>query len=102
VRRYGKPDSTQAEIVAAAKALGASVAVTTAVGRGFPDLIVGYRGQTLLVEVKSPTGALRPSQMAFRETWRGGPFVVIESANGLLAALASLTGRGIIHTRRPG
>lgn len=41
-----------------------------------PDLLVGYRGVNLLVEVKDGSRVpserrLRPSQVAFRDQWRG-------------------------------
>ena len=72
MRRAAKVDVNQAQIVAAFRALGCSVKPAHAVGEGFPDLVIGYRGNDYLVEVKAPKGKLTPQQDQFRETWRGG------------------------------
>lgn len=45
-------DRNQAEIVAALREIGASVKHLHTLGHGFPDLIVGWRGQNYLLEVK--------------------------------------------------
>lgn len=72
-----KIDSNQTEIVNTFRQLGASVSVTSAVGKGFPDLVVGYAGRTMLVEVKSRAKAAHtPDQLAFQSTWKGNYFTV--------------------------
>ena len=40
------------------------------------DAIVGYRGLSALVEIKTPKGKLRPSQKEFLMTWRGAVAVL--------------------------
>jgi Holliday junction resolvase len=40
------------QIVTALRAAGATVQSLAGVGKGTPDLLVGYKGQTLLMEVK--------------------------------------------------
>jgi Holliday junction resolvase len=80
-RLYSGPkrrDANQRKIVQVLRKLGASVAITADVGRGFPDLVVGYGGMTYLVEVKNHS-TLRRSQRAFREQWRGGEIVLLRS-----------------------
>lgn len=57
------------------------------VGGGFPDLVVGFRGRTYLLEVKRAKGKLRASQVAFRDSWRGGPLVVVRTAAEALRAI---------------
>jgi hypothetical protein len=52
-RRAAKVDESQPGIVKALRAAGASVESTAAVGSGFPDLVVGYRGRNYLMEVKN-------------------------------------------------
>lgn len=52
-------------------------------GKGFPDLVVGYRGRTFLVEVKDgdkPLSArtLTPDQQEFVKNWKGD-WTLIES-----------------------
>ena len=76
VRHRGRTDGTQTEIVKALRKLGATVAVTSALGDGFPDLVVGWRGVNHLVEVKngslSPSKReLTPDEEKFHATWRG-------------------------------
>lgn len=71
MRRAAKVDVNQSQIVAAFRALGCSVKPAHAVGEGFPDLVVGYRGNDYLVEVKTPSGKLTPQQEQFRSDWQG-------------------------------
>lgn len=69
--RYGKPDTTQRGIVDALRRLGVSVSITSGLGKGFPDLTVGNRGRTLLLEVKSPGGHMTEPEEHFHRTWKG-------------------------------
>ena len=46
-------DKNQQEIVAEFRRLGFSVYITSHVGAGFPDLMSGKNGKTILVEIKS-------------------------------------------------
>ena len=52
MRQRNKPDTNQAEIVAALRDIGAVVFL---IGRPF-DLLVGFRGQLFLLEIKNPEG----------------------------------------------
>lgn len=91
--RYGNPDANQADIFDfAAKRLDAEVRNTTAVGRGFPDGALGWRGLTILAEVKRPgkKKALRESQEEFRRQWKGGPILTVESSTDLLEQIVGL------------
>ena len=81
--RIRRVDDNQKEIVAVFRRLGASVAITSELGRGFPDLIVGYDNQNVLVEVKD--GSKVPSQQKltsleqkFFDEWKG-KIVIIRS-----------------------
>ena len=58
--RAKKVDANQGEIVSLLRQLGAKVCITSAVGGGFPDLVVQHRGRTMLVEIKD--GSLPPSR----------------------------------------
>jgi hypothetical protein len=49
-------DSTQVGIVLALRKTGASVQHLHTIGKGCPDLLVGYRGRNILIEVKSDGG----------------------------------------------
>lgn len=78
-------DASEPAIIKALRAVGASVWPIS--GKDVPDLIVGYRGQTFLLEVKTRgkeytdkrngktykrDGVLSDGQKKFFEAWRGG------------------------------
>lgn len=68
----GIPDANQAAIVARLEQVGATVMDLHGVGRGCPDLLVGFQGRNLLMEVKREDGGrLEDSQKVFMATWRG-------------------------------
>jgi hypothetical protein len=73
-------DQNQAEIVQAMRDLGASVVDLHEVGKGCPDLLVGYRGFTVLIEIKMPGEKRNKRQLDWFALWRGGSAVVIETA----------------------
>jgi len=80
-------DATQALIVEALRKAGASVADTHAVGRGLPDLFVGYCGVLCIaMEVKSADGTLTPAERDWRETWRG-PYAIVRTPEEAIEAL---------------
>jgi len=91
MRRAARTDANQADIVDALRAIGASVEILAAVGRGCPDLLVGYRGCNVLLEVKD--GQKRPSKRKLtgdQEIWhRGwqGRVIVVKSADEALAVV---------------
>jgi hypothetical protein len=95
MRRAAKVDRNQAEIVAALRAAGASVQSLAAIGAGCPDLLVGFRGKNMLMEVKDglkpPSGRmLKPDQVEWHIGWRGHAQVV-NSADEALAMLEAST-----------
>lgn len=73
-----KADSNQKEIVNALRSVGASVFITSQVGNGFPDLVVGIFGKNYLIEVKNKKGKnkLEPKQIIFHELWKGNSVIV--------------------------
>lgn len=76
MRRAAKVDENQPEIVKALRQIGASVAVTSQLGAGFPDLVVGLRGETFLLEIKTPAGRMTHDEIEFMSEWRGHYMVV--------------------------
>lgn len=69
-------DANQGAIVEALRRCGATVAITSSLGDGFVDIVVGYGGRNYLVEIKDgsqPESAqkLTPDEKAFHEKWRG-------------------------------
>lgn len=82
-----KRDLVEPPIVAALRAIGATVLICD-----HPDLIVGYRGETFLLEVKDPSkrnhaDRLKPSQVQLFAEWQGGPLHVVESVDEALGVL---------------
>lgn len=82
MRRAAKVDRNQPEIVAALRSIGATVQPLHTVGQGVPDLLVGFKGQTLLMEVKDGSRPpserkLTPDQEQWHENWTGGPVYVV-------------------------
>ena len=78
-RKYPrKKDANQNEIVNALEKYGCSVIDASAIGGGFPDLILGKNGVTLLFEIKNPKthGKLNDLQQRFFEAWEGQADVV--------------------------
>lgn len=77
---YGKKvDSNHGYIVQGLKALRFSVCDLSGVGQGVPDLIVGYRGVNVLVEIKSNRkNGLTFSQKEWHRTWQGSVIVAHE------------------------
>lgn len=94
MRRAAKVDTNQAEIVEALRRAGASVFPTHTVGRGFVDLVCGFRGENYLIEIKD--GSRPPSkrklttdEREFHQTWRGSVHVVesVDQALQLIGAI---------------
>lgn len=69
--KHGKTDANQRLIVDGLRRAGASVYITSDVGRDFVDLVAGFRGRNYLIEVKTETGKLTPGQRLFHDTWNG-------------------------------
>lgn len=94
-----KRDVNERDIVTALRCMGASVQQLDA--KGCPDLLVGWEGVTLLMEVKQRHGhsgdgnrvtasGLLPSQDEWWRTWRGLRPVVVTTAEEAVAVLRSI------------
>jgi hypothetical protein len=94
MRRANKIDANQNDIVAALRKAGASVRIVSQ-GEGIPDLLVGFRGETILMEVKDgdkPPSArtLTPAEKKFFDEWEGGLCVVVKSVEEALEMLEGI------------
>lgn len=69
--RAANTDKNQRSIVKHFRDLGASVTHLHSVGKGVPDLIVGYNGVNYMVEVKSSRGTLNKMQVDYFNNWNG-------------------------------
>jgi Holliday junction resolvase len=93
--RAAKIDANQEQIVTALRAAGATVQSLAGVGKGVPDLLVGYQGQTLLMEVKDghkPPSArlLTEDQLKWHGNWKGGALAVVDSPDAALRMIGVL------------
>lgn len=66
-----KTDKNQRDIVQALREVGTTVISLHEVGKGCPDLLVGYKGKNYLIEIKNKSGKLTPRQEKFNNEWRG-------------------------------
>lgn len=92
MRRAAKIDANQPDIVEALRRCGATVQPLHTVGQGVPDLLVGFRGQTLLLEVKDGAKPpserkLTPDQVRWHEAWDGHPVYVVRDVTEAVGVL---------------
>ena len=90
MRRAPRRDDNEPAIIEALRGVGASV--TQLDGAGVPDLVVGWRGKTYLIEVKDGSKApskrrLTPAQRDWHAAWRGGSLAVVVDVDAALAAI---------------
>ena len=83
MRRAARVDANQAEIVDALRSVGAAVQSLAAVGRGVPDLLVGFRGKLYLLEVKMPGEKLTPRELTWHTFWAGYASIVYSAEDAI-------------------
>lgn len=94
-RRYAaKVDRNQAEIVKELRGIGATVQPLHTVGGGCPDLLVGFRRQNFLIEVKDWQASrsdreLNDKQKDWHEGWKG-QVAKVEDADAALAVIGAI------------
>lgn len=86
--RRARVDENQREVVAELRKAGCSVQPLHTVGAGVPDLLVGYRSQNYLLEVKDgnkPPSArkLNERQEEWHVKWRGQVLTVTSGKDAL-------------------
>lgn len=74
--RARKIDTNQPELVKQMRELGLSVFITSMVGNGFVDAVVGHQKINYLMEIKDPNQPpskrrLTPDEQQFFDTWKG-------------------------------
>lgn len=92
MRRAARIDDNQPEIVAALRKVGATVQSLAAIGKGCPDLLVGYNGFTYLMEVKDPSKPkadiqLTPDQIEWHKKWCGSSIAIVYGVEGAFKIL---------------
>ena len=90
MRQAAKVDANQAKVVAALRAIGASVQPLHQIGKGCPDLLVCHYGKLFLLEVKD--GAKPPSDRRLTDDqknwiakWPGPVYVVTSEEEAIMA-----------------
>jgi Holliday junction resolvase len=76
MRRDAKVDGNQTEVVKNLRKLGCTVASIAPMGKGIPDLLVGYAGRSYLLEVKQPGEKLTDDEAKWHSEWRGQVAIV--------------------------
>jgi hypothetical protein len=76
-------DANEKEIVAHGREIGATIIVHDPERRngkgGEPDLVVGFCGKTILMEIKKPGEELNGKQRKFHADWNGSRIEVVRS-----------------------
>ncbi len=85
-----RTDANQTEIVETLRKAGADVYILSMVGRGIPDLMVCFNGETILMEVKRDAKAkFTADQLKFIANWKGGPLSRVDSPESALVNFLS-------------
>jgi len=85
---YARIDTNHKEIVKALRELGATVVSLASMKHGCPDLMVGYAGETVLMEIKRDAKAKFTSdQLEFLGKWKGGAISRVDSVEAAIRAL---------------
>jgi len=87
MRRAAKVDVNQPEIVQALRDIGCTVEPLHFVGRGFPDIAVGFRGANYLFEIKNPeyNCRLTKDEKEWHDEWRGQVAIVRDAEEAIEA-----------------
>jgi len=91
MRYANRIDANQNTIVDALRQCGATVRIISQ-GGGIPDLLVGYNGYTILMEIKDgskppSTRRLTEDEQKFFDEWRGGMLTIVNSVEEALDLL---------------
>jgi Holliday junction resolvase len=85
---YARIDTNHKEIVAALREAGATVVSLASMKHGCPDILVGYNGETILMEIKRDAKAKFTSdQLDFMGKWKGGAISRVDSVDAAIRAL---------------
>lgn len=91
-----RTDANQKKVVELVRKLhGASITSTHIIGKGFPDLVIGYKGINYLIELKDgfkpkSQKKLTPDEVEFHLKWNG-QIAVCESFEDILKILKNIS-----------
>ncbi len=93
-----RTDANQAEIVKTLRQAGADVYDLSKVGKGIPDLLVTFNGETILMEVKANAKSrYSPDQLKFIANWKGGPLSRVDSPESALRVIGLIEKKDYNH-----
>ena len=93
-----RTDANQAEIVKTLRQAGADVYDLSKVGKGIPDLLVTFNGETILMEVKRDAKAkFTAEQLKFISNWKGGPLSRVDSPESALRVIGLIEKKDYNH-----
>lgn len=95
MRRAARTDANQQAVIDVLRQVGATVHSLASMGQGCPDLLVGFRGCTCLMEVKDGSKPpsetrLTPDQVVWHEQWTGGSLSVVYGPEDALKVIGVL------------
>ena len=95
MRLAARVDANHVAVVHALRQYGASVESLAAVGKGVPDLLVGFRRQFVLFEIKdgakpASKRKLTEAQVAWHKQWEGFPVFIVTSPMHAVVTLGQI------------
>ncbi len=105
MRKKARVDANQKEVVKQLRDLGVSVLHTHQLGRGAPDLVLGYINSNYMIELKDGNKTksqqkLTPDEVQFQESWNGN-YAVCNSIEQILTLIDYVDeGRVVSKTSR--
>jgi Holliday junction resolvase len=75
MRQAAKTDTNQKLIVDALRDAGVDVLVLSMVGHGTPDILCGFQGVNVLLEIKDGKGTLTDDELDFIDHWSGPVYI---------------------------
>jgi len=91
-----RTDANQKQIIELVRKLpGASITSTHTIGKGFPDLVIGYKGINYLIELKDGNKPksqkkLTPDEVEFHMKWNG-QIAICENFEDILKILKNIS-----------
>lgn len=104
MRKKARVDANQKEIVQQLRKLDISVLHTHQLGKGAPDLILGYRNDNFMIELKDGNKTksqqkLTPDEVEFQEKWQGN-YAVCNSLEQILTVIDYVDEGGVVTKTR--
>ena len=94
MRQKARIDDNQEAVVEGLRKAGASVAITSSLGKGFPDIVVGFRRRNYLLEIKNPEQPpkkrlLTKDEDIFHMAWTG-QISIVETTEEALRTIGAI------------